>query len=268
MPGAPTRRLCGENVTVENFTTTFLQLTAIIWARYFLVAGIFYALLWGRPPEKVRARRLAARRPDFATMRFEVMMSLTSSAIYAVPGAIVFETYKAGGTAIYSQIDGLAGWLYVPASVFFYLALHDAYFYWTHRLMHHPALFKATHLAHHRSRQPTPWAAFSFHPWEAISAAWLLPAAAFLVPIHVGAVMFLLIFMTFCSVSNHAGWEIFPERWMNGAFGRQVITASHHNLHHANYAANFGLYFRFWDRLMGTDKGFATLEAPRGAPQP
>lgn len=248
-------------MTAAELALTYAQLTAIIWARYFVVAGLFYCLLWGRPESKVRARRLAERRPERKVVLHEVKMSLVSSAIYAAPGAIVLEAFKHGGTALYTDIDGALGALYIPISILIYLFIHDAYFYWTHRLMHLPRFFRAMHLTHHRSRQPTPWAAFSFHPWEAIISAWLLPAVAFLIPIHVGAVFFLLIFMTLCSVINHAGWEIFPERMMRGPLGRHFITASHHNVHHTNYEANYGLYFRFWDKIMGTDQGLARAGA-------
>jgi sterol desaturase/sphingolipid hydroxylase (fatty acid hydroxylase superfamily) len=55
------------------------------------------------------------------------------------------------------------------------------------------------------------------------------------------------------------GWEMFPASWVNGWFGRHVITASHHEEHHKRYTCNYGLYFRFWDRLCGTDKGLANL---------
>lgn len=245
-------------MTVSDITLSYLMLTAIIWARYFIIAGLFYFLLWKRPEEKVRARRLAERRPDAKTMAHEIKMSLVSSAIYAAPGAIVLEGFKHGGTAIYSgPITSIAGWLYLPLSIVSYLLIHDAYFYWTHRLMHHPKLFKAMHLTHHRSRQPTPWAAFSFHPWEAIASAWLLPAVAFFLPIHAGAVLFLLVLMTYCSVANHAGWEIIPETWLRGVAGSHLISASHHNVHHTNYEANYGLYFRFWDHMMKTDQGVA-----------
>lgn len=248
---------------------TYGQLTLIIWLRYFLIAGLFFALLWGRPEHKVAARRLAARRPEAKTVAHEIRMSLLSSAIYAVPGAVAFEAFRNGGTAIYAgPITSIAGWAYIPLSIFVYLLIHDAYFYWTHRVMHHPRLFRATHLAHHRSRQPTPWAAFSFHPWEAIISAWILPFAAFFIPIHAGAVLFILVFMTYCSVANHAGWEIVPESWLKGFVGRHFITASHHNVHHTDYSANFGLYFRFWDRLFGTDRDLAApiaAEAPARA---
>jgi sterol desaturase/sphingolipid hydroxylase (fatty acid hydroxylase superfamily) len=235
---------------------TYGALVAIIWARYFVVAGLFYWLLWGRPEEKVRATRLSAVRPTRKIVSFEIRMSLLSSLIYAAPGALVIEAYKRGGTAIYTGIDSVWAILWIPVSVFIYLAIHDAYFYWSHRAMHHPKLFHAMHLAHHRSRNPTPWAGFSFHPWESIISAWPLPLAAFFIPIHVGAVFFLLIFMTVVSITNHAGWEILPRGMVKGLFGRHVISATHHNVHHTDYHANYGLYFRFWDRVMGTDKGF------------
>jgi sterol desaturase/sphingolipid hydroxylase (fatty acid hydroxylase superfamily) len=251
----------------KSFLITDLQLTLIIALRYFLIAGLFYWLLWGRPESKVRARRLTVRRPRAATVRHEIKMSLFSSAIYAVPGAIVIEAFKQGGTAVYTgPITGFAGWVYVPISLLAYLAIHDAYFYWTHRLMHHPLLFRVMHLTHHRSRSPTPWAAFSFHPWEAVISAWVLPLAAFFIPIHAGAALFLLVFITYCSVANHAGWEILPQRWIHGALGQHFISASHHNVHHTDYDANFGLYFRFWDQLMGTDRDLAKPVTEKAEP--
>ena len=240
---------------MADWITTYLTLIGVIALRYLLVAGIFYVLLWLRPAAEVSAQRLSARTPAPDLVRHEIKMSLLSSAIYALPGAIVLEAYRAGGTAIYTEVVGLLGWFYLPASALIYLIAHDAYFYWTHRAMHHPRLFRAMHLTHHRSREPTPWGAFSFHPWEAIVSAWLLPAMCFVVPIHVGVVFFLLILMTYCSVANHAGWEILPRGFVEGPLGRRLISARHHNLHHTNYQANFGLYFRYWDQACGTDRG-------------
>lgn len=245
-----------QSISLGEYTATYGALVGIIWARYFVVAGLFYWLLWGRPEDKVRATRLSAKRPNRDIVSFEIKMSLLSSMIYAAPGALVIEAYKHGGTAIYSQLSTLAAWVWIPFSVLVYLLIHDAYFYWSHRVMHHPKLFRQMHLAHHRSRHPTPWAGFSFHPWESIISAWPLPLAAFFVPIHVGAVFFLLIFMTVISITNHAGWEILPRRLTHGAFGRHIISATHHNVHHTDYNANYGLYFRFWDKWMSTDEGF------------
>jgi sterol desaturase/sphingolipid hydroxylase (fatty acid hydroxylase superfamily) len=69
----------------------------------------------------------------------------------------------------------------------------------------------------------------------------------------VGALLFILILMTVASVLNHTGFEVLPDRWLRGFVGRHLISAAHHNLHHQRYRCNYGLYFRFWDRLTGTD---------------
>ncbi|MEL6362663.1 MAG: sterol desaturase family protein [Pseudomonadota bacterium] len=250
-----------------EFASAYGKLTAIIWARYFLISGLFFAGLWLRPEHKVRGVKLARQRPDRAIMVHEIRMSLLSSLIYAFPGAIVMLAWRNSGTAIYSDVSAIGGpiwgWVYLPISVFIYLAIHDTYFYWTHRAMHHRLLFKPTHLTHHRSHQPTPWAAFSFHPWEAFISSWAIPIAAFFIPLHTGALMALLVIMTYCGVANHSGWEIIPRSFLNGPIGRWLITASHHNVHHTKYRSNYGLYFRFWDKVCGTDTGLAAPATAR-----
>ena len=45
-----------------------------------------------------------------------------------------------------------------------------------------------------------------------------------------------------------------------GAAGNWLITASHHQLHHQRNKCNYGLYFRFWDRLCATDGGLGSFE--------
>ena len=50
-------------MTAESLLISFVALYAIIAARYFAIAGLFYWLLWGRDPEKVQARRLTDERP-------------------------------------------------------------------------------------------------------------------------------------------------------------------------------------------------------------
>lgn len=237
---------------------TYLGFTIIIIARYFAIVWPIHHMLWKRDPNTVKARRLSKREPTAATIRNEIKLSTISAFIYALPAAIVIEMWKAGGTALYTgPIENGTGWIYIAFSALLYLFVQDTWFYWTHRLMHHKKLFAATHAGHHRSVQPTPWASFSFDPIEAISSAWLLPVMALFVPLHLGAALALLMIMTINAVFNHAGWEVYPDKWVKGWFGKIIITASHHNLHHTKFTGNYGLYFRFWDYICGTDKGQA-----------
>ena len=241
-----------EQISPTELTITFLALTAIIAVRYMIISGLFYWLLWGRRADKVRAIKLMDADPKPGVVASEIRWSLLSSFIYAAPAALVIELWKVGGTAVYMDINAYPLW-YLPVSVLLYLFLHDTYFYWTHRLMHLKRLFPIMHRVHHQSRPPTPWAAFSFHPYESVLGAVFMPALAMLIPIHISGILFILTLMTFAAVLNHSGWEILPKWWLRGWPGRTLITAAHHDLHHKHFNCNYALYFRFWDKLMKTD---------------
>jgi sterol desaturase/sphingolipid hydroxylase (fatty acid hydroxylase superfamily) len=134
--------------------------------------------------------------------------------------------------------------------------------------MHRPALFRIAHAVHHDSRPPTAWAAMSFHPWEAITGAIVIPVLVFIIPIHVGVLGTVLTIMTIMGVGNHMGWEMFPQRMVHGAVGNILITATHHQRHHDVYRGNYGLYFRFWDKMCGTDLGLGHFTRHAGGKCP
>jgi sterol desaturase/sphingolipid hydroxylase (fatty acid hydroxylase superfamily) len=53
---------------------------------------------------------------------------------------------------------------------------------------------------------------------------------------------------------GHCGYEVFPARRADGRpLFDWLTTVTHHDLHHARAGTNFGLYFTFWDRMMGTE---------------
>jgi Delta7-sterol 5-desaturase len=242
-----------------------VSMTLIVAVRYLIVSGGFALLTRVRHPE---LHMLADRQRRRRQIRREIGWSLMAAIIYGVPAGVVAMLWrKFGGTRIYMDPRdyGLA-WLIMSVPV--YLFLHDTYFYWSHRLMHRPALFRRVHAVHHDSRPPTAWAAMSFHAWESLAGAVVIPVLVLVVPIHWAALGVVLTVMTLFGVTNHMGWEIFPRTWLNGRFGAAVITASHHHLHHRNYRCNFGLYFRFWDRLCGTDNGLAGELIDDAAPAP
>jgi lathosterol oxidase len=249
---------------LEIFITTAL-LTAIIAARYLVLSGLAYWLLWQRGGEKLRARRLNRDRPMRRVILQEIRLSLLSSGIYALPAAIALVAFMHGGTQIYTDWSAHGGLPYLALSGFLYLAVQDSYYYWAHRIMHHPLLFPWMHAGHHRSRQPTPFASFAFDPAEAALTGWLLPVMAFLVPVHIGVALALLMLMSVTAVLNHSGWEILPARFVDGPIGGQLITATHHSLHHQRFGRNFGLHFRFWDKVMGTDQMPMAAPPPGGA---
>ena len=229
-----------------------LAMTAIVGGRYLISSGAFAFATRLKHPGLYRGLE--------AQMWREIGWSLTSAAIYGVPAGIAAWGWQARGwTRIYTDLHAFPLW-YLPVSLFAYLLIHDTWFYWTHRLLHRPRLFRLAHAVHHASRPPTAWAAMAFHPVEAVTGAVVIPALVFLIPIHVAALGVVLAIMTVMGVTNHMGWEIFPRFVWAGPAGRWLITASHHQRHHEQYRCNYGLYFRVWDRLCGTDRGLGRFE--------
>ena len=192
-------------------------------------------------------------------IRGEIGWSLASCVIYGIPAGLVAWGWQAHGwTLIYTDATARPLW-WMPLSLGLYLFAHDTWFYWTHRWMHQPRLFRIAHAVHHASRPPTAWAAMSFHPIEALTGALVIPALVFVIPIHVAMLAVVLTVMTVMGVTNHMGWELFPRWLVHGRLGGWLITATHHQLHHDRYACNYGLYFRFWDRVCSTDNGLGQL---------
>lgn len=232
---------------------TAIAMTTIVAVRYLLTSGFFaYAT------SKARPGLYKGLDPQ---IRKEIGWSLASAAIYGVPAGIIawgWETH--GWTLVYTDWLAYPLW-YLPLSVFAYLFAHDTWFYWSHRFMHRPKWFRIAHAVHHASRPPTAWAAMSFHPWEALTGAIVIPLLVFLIPIHVAMLGVVLTVMTVMGVTNHMGWDMFPRWLVHSRLGNWLITATHHQRHHDEYLCNYGLYFRFWDRLCGTDRGLSQKQA-------
>jgi Delta7-sterol 5-desaturase len=238
-----------------NPLTSIALMTLIVAVRYLAVSGGFAWLTARLRPKLYAGQTVQIRR--------EMYWSLVSAGIYGAPAGLAAWAWSdLGLTRIYTDTTNHPWWM-IPVSVLTYLLIHDSWFYWTHRWMHErPRIFRTVHAVHHESRPPTAWAAMSFHPYEALTGAFVIPLLVFIIPIHIIGLGIVLTIMTLCAVTNHMGWEIMPARFVKGVLGRWLITASHHHRHHTEYRGNYGLYFRHWDRVCGTDKGLGQFRDP------
>lgn len=230
-------------------------LFGIVSLRYLVTSAVPYLLLnvWG--DARWRARRISERTPQPGLVRHDIAYSIVSCAIFAGFGALLIWGWRSGAAKIYTALPAAGdplGWAYLPLSFALFALAHETYFYWTHRWLHRPEAFRRFHSVHHRSRQPTAWTSFSFHPVEAAIQAAFVPALCFLVPIHVAVLFAFLLFMTALGVINHLGYELYPREFARHPFWRHWVSATHHQLHHERVSGNLGLYFTFWDRWLGT----------------
>jgi sterol desaturase/sphingolipid hydroxylase (fatty acid hydroxylase superfamily)/uncharacterized protein (DUF2147 family) len=234
----------------------FGQIWPVIWlfdtARYLVAAALMSIVLWTFRDAGLRRRKIQTRRPIPRDLCREAMTSLRTAAIFSLIGFGLYVAVSRGWIVLYPDFRQ-RGAGYLLATLALMIVVHDAYFYWTHRLMHHPRLFRWFHLTHHKSQVPTPWAAYAFATPEALVQGAFMPLFVALVPTHALA---LFIFMTFQIVRNvmgHAGVELHPAGMARSRWLGWNNTTTHHDLHHQTGRYNFGLYFRWWDRLMGTE---------------
>jgi sterol desaturase/sphingolipid hydroxylase (fatty acid hydroxylase superfamily) len=118
--------------------------------------------------------------------------------------------------------------------------------------MHHPSIYRWVHKVHHLSTNPSPWAAMAFHPIEAVIEAGIIVVVVLMFPVHPLAIGIFLLFMMVYNVYGHLGYELYPAGFAHSKIGRWINTSVNHNQHHQHFKGNYGLYFLFWDRLMGT----------------
>ncbi|MCU0526937.1 MAG: sterol desaturase family protein [Elainella sp. Prado103] len=224
---------------------------ALILIRYFLIAGGTYLFFYSPVGQLFANPKLASSQPSWRSIQRDIMLSVSSAVIFGLAAGLIVTAYSLGKTVLYTQYQQYGLW-YLGFSYAIVLVLQDTYFYFTHRLFHHPALFPWFHQGHHRSRQPTPWTSFAFDPLEAIVQSLFLLGVVFLIPLHVVTLIAVLTTMTIWAVLNHLGLDRLPDSFPHHWLGRWFIGPAHHSIHHRKYRLHYGLYFTFWDRLLGT----------------
>ncbi len=227
----------------------WLVLFAIDGLRYAIPASIAFAVFWTWKWDALAHRRIQPRRPSRKALAREIRYSIATAMIFATVG---LATYHLGRAGILRITERIASWPAWAASIAIAIVVHDAYFYWTHRAMHHPRVFRLVHRVHHLSTSPSPWAAYAFGPLEALVAALIVPLLLLVVPMHPSALAVFLAYMIVMNVIGHLGIELYPRWFATSRWTRWYTTSTHHNLHHRDFHGNYGLYFTYWDRLMGT----------------
>jgi len=223
-----------------------------IVGRYFLLAGVFYFIFYVWKNHKFWYAKIQQRYPENKHILREISYSMLSVLIFGVIIILTIVAGQKGYTRVYNNIHQY-GYFYFFFSIILMIFLHDAYFYWTHRLMHWKPLFRIAHKTHHLFLNPTPFAAYAFHPMEAVIEVGIIPLIAFVMPYHPVALMIFTIYSLLLNVMGHLGFEIFPKGFASHWLLKWHNTSTHHNMHHRLTKCNYGLYFNIWDRLMKTN---------------
>ena len=109
------------------------------------------------------------------------------------------------------------------------------HFYWIHRWLHWPPLYKAAHALHHRNTNVGPWSGLSMHPIEhllffsSVLIHWIVAAH----PIHI---LFHMQHQALTAATSHTGFEGLLVKDRN----RLALGTFHHQMHHRYFECNYG----------------------------
>jgi Delta7-sterol 5-desaturase len=123
-------------------------------------------------------------------------------------------------------------------SLFLYMFLFDAWFYWTHRMLHLPWFWREIHTVHHQFIEPSAFAQDSVHWFEAILQG---PLGHYLItlvyPVHPISLAAFGFLTSIFALLAHDG---------------RALDVNTHIYHHFYKSCNYSLYWPFWDWICDT----------------
>jgi sterol desaturase/sphingolipid hydroxylase (fatty acid hydroxylase superfamily) len=237
-----------RSMHAADLLARWIFVLAIDAARYAIPTSIAFGVFWVLGRERFRHRRI---REGHSPIAHDIARSIATVLVFSLVGVAV---WVGGNVGVFRRYEAIAdrGWPWFVASIAICIVLQDTYFYWTHRAMHHPRLYRLFHRAHHEAKTASPFTSYAFALPEALVHALFVPLVWLVVPMHELAVFAFLVFMILRNVLGHLSIELCPSGFTRHPLWGWHTTTTHHALHHAHAGFDFGLYFTVWDRLMGT----------------
>lgn len=121
------------------------------------------------------------------------------------------------------------------------------HFYWVHRFLHWPPMYKIAHALHHRNTNVGPWSGLSMHPIETVLffSSVLIHLVIAAHPIHI---FFHLMHQALTAATSHTGFEALVIKDKS----RLDLGRFHHQMHHRYFECNYGNLEVPWDKVFGS----------------
>jgi sterol desaturase/sphingolipid hydroxylase (fatty acid hydroxylase superfamily) len=144
----------------------------------------------------------------------------------------------------------------IITQVIFFMLVEDFFFYWAHRLLHHPKLYPHIHKRHHEYVNSVSICAEYAHPIENVLAN-MVPTSIGMIllgnKVHYITWSMWLIIRVAETSDGHSGYEF---SWSPFRLLPLSGSAKYHDFHHTNNLGNYGSFFIIWDTLMSTNKAY------------
>lgn len=212
---------------------------------FMLFAGPLTWLAAKAPPAFERYR-IQSRRPKPQTLLWpSIKWWFLNNVLLALSVILAWPLLRLTGV----HAGPLPAWYIVVAQLLFFIFLDDFLFYWAHRTLHTPWLFKRIHGWHHTIY--TPWAVTGhyMHPLEYIITGSVALIGPILLSSHVVTLWIWFTFRQWEAAEGHCGYELpyTPTHLLPFNDG-----AVHHDVHHARVKGNYAGFLVWTDWLFGT----------------
>ncbi len=240
----------------EQLATLSPGWVALIWSRnaalLTLVAGGLHYWLYIRRAQG-SSYKFDSRWPATDKSKFLWRNQTKDNMFWSlVSGCTVWTGYES--LTLWAQASGYVSsveWNDAPiyltlmaVAVFFWSTIH---FYWNHRLLHWPPLFRIAHELHHRNGNTGPWTGISMHPLEHV-IYFSLFALWWVVPVHP-------VIVILCGFYQGIGPSISHCDFHQVLLGKRARISGgdqFHQLHHRYFEVNYGNTSAPFDILFGT----------------
>jgi ring-1,2-phenylacetyl-CoA epoxidase subunit PaaE len=229
----------------QNFATGFILQYAFILV-FYIVVWMMFAKPLSR--YRIQTQKRAGKVQIFDEFKNGFIVLL----INTVTTPFLLWLNDLGYIKIYQDINAYGGIWYVLFTSVVLIVVSDGWFYWTHRWLHTPKVYKYIHAVHHKSLDTTPFTSLSFHVVEGFLQSAFIYILVFVMPINTLAIGITQVIGLLNNIKSHLGYEFYPA-WFSKTPLKYLANSTHHNLHHTRYNGNYGLFFTYWDILCGTE---------------
>jgi sterol desaturase/sphingolipid hydroxylase (fatty acid hydroxylase superfamily) len=242
---------------LERFETPTLSLFGLMLARNLALAILVYGAwhlwlyIWRRQDVAFKYnRKWPSETSSVFTFNNQTYDNMFWTLASGVPIWTIYEVLL-----LWAYANGLAPMILpgdnpVAFVALFFLVpfIHEVGFYFAHRLLHVPFLYRVAHKLHHRNVNPIPWSGLSMHPIEHVIyfASILL---FFIIPAHPIHMINLASRLGLAPAQGHTGFDrvvVGDETTWDTSYYAHYL---HHRYHEVNYA----------DGMVPLDKWFGSF---------
>ncbi|XP_076348365.1 fatty acid hydroxylase domain-containing protein 2-like, partial [Tachypleus tridentatus] len=172
-----------------------------------------------------------------------IKQALVNQFIFGIP--VLICAYYLRNVIGYSIGPELPTFQWVLLELIVFVLVEEIAFYYSHRFLHHPHIYKYIHKQHHEWTAPIAISAIYCHPVEYVLSS-VLPTilGVLFMGSHTATCWLWVILATFSTLNAHSGYHFpfFP-------------SPEAHDFHHLKFNQNYGV-LGVLDRLHGTDIQF------------